>query len=330
MSTGHEYDVVGIGNAIVDLAASVEDDFLDQYDLIKGSMALITADQAADLSSALTDPAVAAGGSTSNTMTGVASFGGSGAFIGKVADDDLGAAFTQELTAAGVDCLVEPTLGSLPTAQSIVLVTPDAQRTMNTYLGVAGHVDEADITTSVIAASQVLFVEGYLWDSPTAADAVKIAVATAKDAGTRVALSLSDSLCVDRHRSSFQEFLAESADIVFGNESEVTSLYEVEVDAAIERLGSEVTLAFVTRGGDGSVVLEHGVRSEVTVQTFGEVVDTTGAGDQYAAGVLYGLTQRSSPVDSARLGSIAGGEVVTHFGPRPNVKLSELAAEVAN
>ncbi len=329
MNARHEYDVVGIGNAIVDVLASVDDDFLAKHELVKGSMALIDADQTTVLSSGLPDPIIAAGGSTSNTMAGIASFGGSGAFVGKVADDELGQAFMSELTSIDVDFLAEPIADSLPTAQSIVLVTPDAQRTMNTYLGVAGQIYNEDIDVSAVAASQILFIEGYLWDSPSAIEAVRSAVATIKNAGGRVALSLSDPFCVDRHREAFQNFLLDSVDIVFGNESEATSLYETDFDKASTRLGSEVPLTFVTRGANGSVVFEEGRRSEIAVRPFadGDVVDTTGAGDQYAAGVLYGLTQGFTAVRSARLGSLAGGEAVTHFGARPNVSLAEFVAE---
>ena len=327
MGAPKTYDVVGIGSAIVDVSAAVDDNFLVSHELVKGTMALIDVDGAAALRSSLTEPTLASGGSTSNTMAGLASFGGVGAFVGKVADDDLGHRFVEEMGSIGVDFLADPASGTLPTAQSIVLVTPDAQRTLNTYLGVAGQLCEDDVPLDVVAGSKVLFTEGYMWDSPSAKQAVEAAAAEAKAHGVAVAFSLSDPLCVDRHRSEFADFLSTSVDIVFGNADEVASVYQADDETSLQLLGQSTSLAFITKGAEGSVVLQGEQRTLVDAFTLGDVVDTTGAGDQYAAGVLYGLTHGKEPAQAARLGSLAGAEAVTHMGPRPLVKLADLAAD---
>ena len=324
--TDQRYDVCGIGNAIVDVIAQTDDGFLTEHGLNKGAMTLLDMDAATRLYSVMPAGIEASGGSAGNTLAGVASFGGKGAYIGKVADDTLGEVFIHDIRAVGVEFHTNPVSGGKPTARSLILVTPDAQRTMNTYLGACVDLGPQDIEEGLVRGSKVTYLEGYLWDPPQAKEAFLKAAELAHAGGNKVALSLSDSFCVERHRASFLDLVDGHIDILFANEAEILSLYETtDFGAAIERVKSKVEVAALTRGAAGSVVVSPEGVVEVPAAPVAKVVDTTGAGDLYAAGFLYGYTQGRSPAEWGRLGSIAAGEVISHYGARPEVSLAELA-----
>ena len=322
----HKYDVCGIGNAIVDVIAQTDDAFLTEHGLNKGAMTLLDMDAATQLYKVMPSGIESSGGSAGNTMAGVASLGGKGAYIGKVADDDLGEVFIHDIRAVGVDFHTNPAGGGKPTARSLILVTPDAQRTMNTYLGACVDLGPDDIEEEVVKGSKVTYLEGYLWDPPLAKEAFLKAAEIAHAAGRKVALSLSDSFCVDRHRESFRELVNGHVDILFANESEILSLYECErFDDAVARAKSQVEVAALTRSAAGSVVVSGDVVIEVAAEPVDRVIDTTGAGDLYAAGFLFGYTNGRPPADWGRLGAISAAEVISHYGARPEVSLAELA-----
>jgi sugar/nucleoside kinase (ribokinase family) len=318
-------DVLTIGNAIVDVLAHAGDEVLDRHGLVKGSMRLCDEAEAAGLYAAMGPAVEISGGSGANTAVGIASFGGRAGFVGKVRDDQLGTVFTHDIRAAGVTFDCPPTAEGPPTGRCLVLISPDAQRTMSTYLGTAGLLGPADLPEGQVAGAAVTFVEGYLWEEPSAKEAITRAIEVAHRAGRRVALTLSDSFCVDRNRDEFRHLVRSSVDILFANEAEITSLYEDDdVEACITRLQGEVDLAAVTRGAKGSVIVTADDVEDVAAEPV-DVVDTTGAGDLYAAGVLYGLTAGLPLATAGRLGSIAAGEVISHVGARPEVSLAELA-----
>jgi sugar/nucleoside kinase (ribokinase family) len=319
------YDVVGIGNALVDVIAHAPDSFLAEHELVKGSMELIDADRARHLHAALGTPVEMSGGSAANTMCGVASLGGRAAYIGKVSDDELGDVFGHDLNAVGVAFRPGAPESETPTGRSIIVVTPDAQRTMNTYLGVAELLSSDDLDEAAIADGAVLYMEGYLFDRDDAKKAFRRAAGVAHAAGRTVSLSLSDSFCVDRHRADFAALVRDEVDILFGNDDELCSLYELtSLDEAIDRVRGECQLAAITCGKDGSYVVTADGVVEVPVEPVPRVLDTTGAGDLYAAGFLYGFT-RGLPLDQCgRFGSIAAAEVISHVGPRPLVELRTL------
>ncbi len=317
------FDVVGVGNAIVDIIARSSEEFIVEQGLMKGSMLLIDEARADELYE-LVDPEVeASGGSAANTVAGVASFGGRAAYIGKVDHDDLGATFSSDMRALGVDFSIPPASEGPATARCIILVTPDAQRTLNTYLGVSVLLEPADVNPEVVSAGRILFCEGYLWDVESAKQAIRKAMEIAADAGRLVSLTLSDSFCIDRHHREFLELVSGPVDVLFANRAELTRLYECEFDAAVTRLAGEVDLAFVTMGSDGSLILSEGKIIEIAAERVGPVVDTTGAGDQYAAGALYGLSRGLPLAEAGRLASLAAAEVISHMGPRPLRPLSE-------
>jgi sugar/nucleoside kinase (ribokinase family) len=322
------YDVAAIGNAIVDVIAQCDDAFLEREGLVKGSMALIDPARAASLYDVMAAAIEASGGSAANTVAGVASFGGRAAFIGKVADDQLGAVFRHDMKAIG--CLfTTPSLAEGPaTAQSLINVTSDAQRTMSTYLGACVELTSADVDPAIIEAAHYSYLEGYLFDPPEARKAFAKAAALSHGAGRMISMTLSDSFMVDRHRGALLGFIETQCDIVFANEDEVCSLFETtDFDAAVKALAERSEIAAVTRGEKGSVVAAGGQLYEISAYPVEKVVDTTGAGDQYAAGFLYGLSQgRSLPI-CGQLGSLAAAEVIDHYGPRPQVSLRELAAK---
>jgi len=321
-------DVVGVGNAIVDVLAPVGESFIVEHRLDKGRMALIDADRAADLYAEMPEGMEISGGSAANTMVGVAALGGRAGYIGKVADDDLGRVFRQDLAAAGVDFDVDNGT-HLPTARCLIQVTPDAQRTLNTYLGISAHLSPADVDAGLVASARILYCEGYLWDTEEAKAAIRHAMDLARAAGRTVSLTLSDGFCVDRHRDEWRELLVDRVDVVFGNAEEICSLFEVDdLDRAIQALSSEVGLAFVTLGGRGSLVVQGSDRIPVVADELHVVVDTTGAGDLYAAGVLYGLSQGAALDHAARLGSIAAAEVISHLGARPEMDLVAVARSI--
>lgn len=320
------YDVAGIGNAIVDVIAQCDDAFLAKEGLTKGSMALIDPARAASLYDVMAAGIEASGGSAANTLAGIASFGGKAAFIGKVADDQLGRVFRHDMKAIGC-VFTTPSLAEGPaTAQSLINVTPDAQRTMSTYLGACVELTPADVDPEIIEAAQYSYLEGYLFDPPEARRAFAKAAALSHGAGRKISMTLSDSFMVDRHRGALLGFIETQCDVVFANDSEVCSLFETtDFDAAVKALAQRCEIAAVTRGEKGSVVASNGQLHEISAYPVEKVVDTTGAGDQYAAGFLYGLSQgRPLPV-CGQLGSLAAAEVIDHYGPRPQVNLRELA-----
>ncbi|MFA7430504.1 MAG: adenosine kinase [Rhodospirillaceae bacterium] len=322
------YDVLAIGNAIVDVLAHAEDSFLVERGLPKGGMVLIDTDQADALYSQMGPAIEASGGSAANTVAGLASLGGRAAFIGKVADDILGRVFRHDITAIGAHYVTPPLVGGAPTARCLVLITPDAERTMSTYLGACTALSPEDIDEDLVRASAVTYIEGYLWDQPHAKDAIVRAACAAKEAKRKVSLSLSDPFCVNRHREEFLELIDGFVDILFANEAELKALYEVDdFDAALAQVRGHAEVAAVTRGAKGSVVVTGGDVLTVPVDPVARVVDTTGAGDLYAAGFLFGYTRGYQLGECARIGGIAAGEVISHVGPRPESSLADLIKE---
>ncbi|MGF1599007.1 MAG: adenosine kinase [Acidimicrobiales bacterium] len=321
----HEVDVVGVGNAIVDVIAHATDDFIDEQGIEKGAMTLIDDDRAHELYDLMGPGIEASGGSAANTVAGVASFGGTAAYIGKVRDDTLGEVFAHDMRATGVHYDVPAAADGPATARCLILVTPDAQRTMSTYLGISSLLEPADVTASTVEAGRILFCEGYLWDVESAKQAIRRAMELARGAGRRVAFTASDTLCVERHHSEFMELVAGPIDILFANEAELRAMFgPVDFDAVVERIRGHVELACLTRGAKGSVLVTADETVVVAPETVDRVVDTTGAGDQYAAGVLYGLARGLDLPTVGRLGSLAAAEVISHVGPRPLTPLRNL------
>ena len=330
LSLPAEFDITGIGNAIVDVVSPAPEAFLSKHDMRKGGMALIDTATADALYAAMPPGAESSGGSVANSCAVAASMGARVAYLGKVADDALGSAFRRDIALAGVHFPTPPLQGGAPTARCLILVTPDGQRTMNTYLGACVSFSEADVEEQVIARSSVLYLEGYLFDPPAAQAAFRRAAGIAHEAGRQVALSLSDAFCVDRHRAAFRDLVANDVDILFANEAEICSLYELgEFERAAEAARAEVALAVLTRSEAGSVILRGAERAVVAAEP-ATVVDTTGAGDAYAAGFLTGLTAGRSLAACGRLGSIAAAEVIGHYGARPVADLRRLAAAVTD
>jgi sugar/nucleoside kinase (ribokinase family) len=318
-------DVTGVGNAIVDVLAKTEEAALDALGLKKGSMALIDAARADSLYEQMGPAVEVSGGSVANSMAGIASLGGAAAYIGKVKGDQLGDVFAHDIRSAGVEFTTKKATGGPATARCLVLVTPDGERTLNTYLGACVELGPEDIDESLIARSKVVYLEGYLWDPPRAKEAMLKAANLAHKHGQRVALSLSDGFCVARHRAEFARLIEDHVDILFANESEVSSLTEThDFEQAAAAVKDRCEVAVLTRGGKGAVILTHGERFEVPAERIEHVVDTTGAGDLFAAGFLYGFTHGYGPADSARLGAIAAAEIISHIGARPATSLREL------
>ena len=326
--TDLKFDVAGIGNAIVDVIAHADDDFLTANGIEKGAMTLIDAERAETLYSKMGQSTEVSGGSCANTIAGLASLGGKAAFFGKVRKDQLGDVFTHDIRSLGVHFTSEPAADGDPTARCLILVTPDAQRSMNTYLGAAQNLSVSDIDPEAIKASAITYMEGYLWDPPKAKEAFLEAAKIAHSADRLVSLTLSDSFCVDRYRDEFRKLAKEEVDLLFANEAEILSLYETDVfDEALQKVLKDCKFAAITRSEAGSVVVANGEVHVADADKVSKVVDTTGAGDQYAGGFLYGLSRGKSPVECARLGHMAAAEVISHVGPRPEVKLSDLAKE---
>jgi len=323
------FDVVGIGNAIVDIIARAEDSFLEAQGMAKGGMMLIDEARAEALYAAMGPAIEASGGSVGNTIAGLASLGARAAFIGKTRDDLLGKAFHHDITAIGVH--FDPAQGDaagLGTGRCLINVTPDGQRTMATYLGAANALGPDDVTPEIVQAAQIVYLEGYLFDPPAARQAFAKAAALARAARRRIALTLSDGFVVERHRDDLLAFIASEVDIVFANAAEVAALFRTSnFDDAVKRLSDLVDLAAVTRGEQGSVLVSKSERAVVAAAPVAKVVDTTGAGDQYAAGVLFGLARGRDLAICGRLGSLAAAEVIGHFGPRPQTSLKALAEE---
>lgn len=324
--TDTRYDVVAIGNAIVDIIGRCEEDFLVTHGTTKGAMTLVEADRIVALYGAMGPAVESSGGSAANTMAGLASFGGRAAFIGKVADDEFGKIFRHDINSIGVTFNSAAVAGKDPTGRCLILVTPDGERTMNTYLGISTDLDAGEVDPDLIKASGIVYLEGYLFDRPAAKAAFRQAVEIANKAGRKVALSLSDSFCVNRHRAEFLELIRSGSAILFANESEITALYETtDFDEAARRAASDTRMAALTRSAKGSVILADGKRIEVPVAPVAQVVDATGAGDLYAAGFLFGLSQGFDLERSARLASLAAAEIISHVGARPAVNLADLA-----
>ncbi len=321
-------EVVGIGNAIVDVLTHAPDEFLIREDLVKGTMRLIDADQAEALYARMGPGVECSGGSAANTMAGLASLGGRGAFVGKLRDDQLGQVFRHDMRAIGVAFDTAPASDGPATARCLILVTPDAQRTLNTYLGACVGLGPEDIDPRLISSARITYLEGYLWDPPRAQEAFVKAAEIAHAAGRQVALSLSDPFCVDRHRDSFEELVAHHVDILFANQHELSALYQAaDFDAALHAVRGQCEIAVLTRSEKGSVVLQGKDVHIVDAEPVARVVDTTGAGDQYAAGFLYGLTRGYDLYSCGRIGSIAAAEVIGHVGARPEVPLAKLVEE---
>lgn len=316
---------MAIGNAIVDVLAREDDALLERLGLVKGTMALTDRARAEEIYAAMSPGTEVSGGSAANTAVGIASFGGSVAYIGKVGDDSLGQVFTHDIRAAGVRFEPAVAPGGEGTARCLVLVTPDAQRTLSTHLGVAADLTPADIDEELVAGAAITYLEGYLWDQPAAKDALRKAMDAAHRDGGRVAFTLSDPFCVDRHRVEFRDLLETSVDIAFANEAELLSLYETDdFETALSGLTAACPFVAVTRSEHGSVIVAAGHHHPVAAEPT-EVVDTTGAGDLYAAGVLYGLVRDLPPDLCGRLGSIAAAEVISHLGARPMTSLAARA-----
>lgn len=325
--TDSKYDVLGIGNAIVDVLAQAEDKFLADCGLDKGAMTLIDDQRAASIYDAMGPGTEVSGGSAANTMVGVASLGGRAAYIGKLRNDQLGGIFAHDIRAAGVAFETSPDTMGPTTARCLILVTPDAQRTMATYLGACIGLGPDDVDEASVAAAQVTYLEGYLWDLPPAKEAFLKAAKAAHDAGRKVSLTLSDPFCIDRHRDSFRELVEGHVDLLFANEAEITALYQVQdFDQALQALRGKCEIAALTRSEKGAVVLAGDEVHIVDAEPVERVIDTTGAGDLYAAGFLHGYTSGRSPYDCGRLGAIAAAEVISHFGARPEKPLAELVA----
>jgi sugar/nucleoside kinase (ribokinase family) len=315
--TTTRFDVTAIGNAIVDVLAQTDDALLVQHNLKKGAMELIDTATAERLYGAMGPGIEASGGSAANTIAGIAALGGKTAYIGKVADDQLGAVFTHDIRAVGVTYDTPPLTGGLPTARSFIFVTPDAQRTMQTYLGATTQLGPEDVNMGYIGSSKVVYLEGYLWDQPRAKTAMKNAALEAKRTGAKVSLTLSDSFCVARFRDEFLDLAENHVDILFANESEILSLYQVEhFDDALQQVRRHCEIAALTRSEKGSVVVSGDEVHVIDAVKGVKVVDTTGAGDAYAAGFLYAYTQGRDLATCGRLGCAMAAEVIGHLGPR--------------
>jgi sugar/nucleoside kinase (ribokinase family) len=323
------FDVLGIGNAIVDVLARADEDFLVRHGMRKASMELIDQQRAEDIYAAMGPAIEISGGSAANTIVGVAGLGAQGAFIGKVKDDSLGQIFGHDIRASGVSFETTPLFEGPSTARCYILVTPDGQRTMNTFLGAAQDLHPNDIDEATVAAAAITYLEGYLWDPKHAKDAFLKAAAIAHGARHRVALTLSDAFCVDRWRDEFLQLVrSKTVDLLFANEAELHSLYQTaDFDVAIAALREDAELAVVTRSEKGCLVVSHEKVEAVPAFPVDRVVDTTGAGDLFAAGFLVGLARGADHVRSARLGALAAAEVIQHMGARPETSLKALAAE---
>jgi sugar/nucleoside kinase (ribokinase family) len=319
-----EFDVVGVGNAIVDVIAIVDEAFIAEHDLAKGSMSLIDADRATQLYAAMPSGIEASGGSAANTMAGVASFGGRAAYIGKVRDDQLGEVFRHDIRATGVSYDVPYATDGPPTARCLIQVTPDAQRTLNTFLGVSSLLSPDDIDPALVASAKLVYCEGYLWDVEVAKHAIRKAMDIGHASGAKTALTLSDSFCVDRHREEWLELIDARVDIVFANEAEICSLYECDWETAADKITGQVEIACLTRHSEGSVIVTADQRITVAAEPCAQLVDTTGAGDLYASGFLHGYATGLDLAACGRLGSLAAAEIIGHVGARPAIPLSTL------
>ena len=319
---GSDFDVLCIGNAIVDVIARVEENFVSHHGLVKGSMNLIDEARAEDLYAAMGQAIEVSGGSAGNTAAGVASLGGKAAYFGKVKDDQLGAIFRHDMRAQGVPYDTPPALDGPATARSFILVTPDSERTMNTYLGACVNFTAKDVDRKTVEAAQVTYMEGYLWDRPEAKEAFKLAARVARGANRKTSITLSDSFCVERHRESFLDLIRNDIDIVFANEAETKSLYQTQnFDSAMKAIAKDCPVAVLTRSEKGCIVVRGEEVHVIPAYPVSTVVDVTGAGDLFAAGFLRGFTSGKTLPEAARLGSVAAAEVISHIGARPEINL---------
>ena len=322
-------DVCGIGNALVDVLSQESDEFVESAGVPKGSMTLIDEERATSLYAQMGAGIEISGGSAANTIVGVAALGATAQYIGKVRDDQLGAVFAHDIRATGVTYQIDSAATGPSTGCCLILITPDAQRTMNTFLGASVYLSPEDIDLVAIAASKILYLEGYLFDPPEAQEAFRAAAACAHEAGRLVAVTLSDSFCVERHREAFVDLLQNHSDLVFANEAEICSLFQTDsFDGAIAQVKLLDVTAAVTRSEKGSVVVHQDHVLEIAAAPLDDLVDTTGAGDLYAAGFLYGVSQGLDLATCGALGSVAAAEVISHLGARPVASLSELAKTV--
>lgn len=323
-----QLDVIGFGNAIVDVISRTEDGFLDRHGMRKGGMTLIDEARAEAVYGAMGPGVEISGGSAANSMVGIAALGGKAGFIGKVRDDELGGIFAHDIRAAGVAYATPAATTGPTTARCLILVTPDGERTMNTYLGAAQDLSPADVDAAMVAGAKVTYLEGYLWDPPPAKEAFLKAAAIAHEAGRTVSLTLSDAFCVGRYRAEFLNLLrAGTVDLVFANEAELMSLYETDFDAALAQLRQEARHAVVTRSEKGALALMGGEMVSVPAFPVAKVVDTTGAGDLFAAGYLHGFAKGMAAGECLALGALCAAEIISHIGARPERSLKDYAGE---
>jgi sugar/nucleoside kinase (ribokinase family) len=319
------HHVIAIGNALVDVITSAPPEFLADRSIAKGSMRLIPAEEAETLYAAMGPGREISGGSAANTVAGMAALGARPAFVGRVAADQLGGVFAHDIRAAGVEFTTAPSAGGAPTGRCLIVVTPDGDRTMNTYLGACQELSEADLDPASVAAAEILYLEGYLWDPPAPRAAMKKAIAVARANHRKVAFTLSDVFCVEGHRADFQDLLAGHVDLMFGNEHEVCALYQTQsLDEAMAELAKHACIAVVTRSSQGAIVLEGGRRHIVAGEQVAKVVDSTGAGDMFAGGFMAAMIEGRSLPDCARVGCITAAEVISHYGARPEADLKAL------
>ena len=319
------HHVLAIGNALVDVITTAPPEFLSERGIAKGSMRLIPAGEAETLYAAMGPGREISGGSAANTVAGMAALGAKPAFVGRVADDQLGKVFAHDIRAAGVTYTTAASAGGDPTGRCLIVVTPDGERTMNTYLGACQELSEADLDADSVAAAEILYLEGYLWDPLVPRAAMKKAIEVARANNRKVAFTLSDVFCVEGHRADFQELLKSHVDLVFGNEHEVCALYQTNsIDAAMAELAKHSVIAVVTRSSAGAVVLEGGRRHVIPGENVARVVDSTGAGDIFAGGFMAGMVEGRSLPDCARIGCITAAEIISHYGARPEADLKAL------
>jgi sugar/nucleoside kinase (ribokinase family) len=324
-----ELDVVGVGNALVDVLSHAGDDFLRRQGLVKGTMQLVDEARARDLYTAMGSGIEVSGGSAANTIVGVAGFGGRAHYVGKVRDDQLGEVFSHDLRSVGVGYTTPVATDGPSTGRCLIVVTPDAQRTMSTYLGASSRLGPGDVDKRLIERAQIVYLEGYLFDPPDAQEAFRVAADIAHAAGRKVALTLSDPFCVDRHRQAFRELVERHVDILFANEAEICALYEVrDFDDAVARVRGQCEVAALTRSERGSVIVAGKRTHVIEAERVAKVVDTTGAGDLYAAGFMVGLSRGLPLPTCGRLGTLAAAEVISHVGARPMRSLAELAGSI--
>lgn len=323
MTTEARYDIVAVGNAIVDVIAQADDSFLEEEQLAKGAMTLIDAERATELYRDMGPAREISGGSGSNTLAGASTLGRQCALIAQVADDQLGEVFTHDIRATGIDFDVPPLGKEPPTARCLIFVTPDAQRTMNTFLGASQFLPPASVDADLIASGAILYLEGYLWDADEPKAAMALAIDIARKNDRKVAFTLSDGFCIMRHRDEFAGLIADGKiDILFSNEEEIMSLCETEdFDAAVAQTAAQVETLVVTRSEKGAIAMQGGQRVAVAAEPVDKIVDTTGAGDLFAAGFLSGYTEGRSVEDSLTIGAIAAAEVISHYGARPEADI---------